>query len=156
MRILYSIGADKVIPEEFETSIELFDRVLSKMLVPRKEINTMISRYQGRQLRNISGKRVQVGLVGIKKSGNIEITAIRVSDKSPVIGKSLVELQLRNNYGVTIAALFRKKELFDNPDPETIIAKGDLVYLMGKSEQIANASELFVKRSAQSDNFVEN
>ncbi|HEY4651506.1 MAG TPA: cation:proton antiporter, partial [Pontibacter sp.] len=34
----YTLGADEVIPEEFETSIEIFTRVLSKYLMPRDEI----------------------------------------------------------------------------------------------------------------------
>jgi CPA2 family monovalent cation:H+ antiporter-2 len=55
---------------------------------------------------------------------------------------------------VTVAALLKKKQLLDNPDPETIIEKGDLVYLMGRPEQIADASELFEKKG-HSSNFVE-
>jgi CPA2 family monovalent cation:H+ antiporter-2 len=43
---LYNIGANQVIPEEFETTIELFDKVLSKLLVPRKEINLVIARIR--------------------------------------------------------------------------------------------------------------
>jgi hypothetical protein len=31
-----------------------------------------------------------------------------------------------------------------------------MVYIMGRSEQIANATELFAKRDLQMDNFVEN
>ena len=40
---LYKLGADEVIPEEFETSVEIFTRVLMKYLVPRDDINKFIS-----------------------------------------------------------------------------------------------------------------
>ena len=40
---LYTLGADEVIPEEFETSVEIFTRVLMKYLVPNDEINKFIS-----------------------------------------------------------------------------------------------------------------
>ncbi|WP_353620686.1 hypothetical protein, partial [Flavihumibacter fluminis] len=32
------LGADEVIPEEFETSIEIFTRVLGKYLIPRHHV----------------------------------------------------------------------------------------------------------------------
>ena len=37
------LGADEVIPEEFETSIEIFTRVMQKYLIPRNEIDDFIS-----------------------------------------------------------------------------------------------------------------
>jgi CPA2 family monovalent cation:H+ antiporter-2 len=40
---LYTLGADEVIPEEFETSVEIFTRVFMKYLVPNDEINKFIS-----------------------------------------------------------------------------------------------------------------
>ena len=152
---LYNIGASKVLPEEFETSLELFDQVLAKLLIPRKEINSVIARIRDDNYGIFREKETRSDLSALKNYANIEITAVRVDDRSPVIGRSLVEMQFRNTFGVTIAALLRKKVLLDNPDPETIFEKGDLVYIMGRSEQIANATELFAKRSMQSDNFVE-
>jgi CPA2 family monovalent cation:H+ antiporter-2 len=153
---LYQIGANKVIPEEFETAIELFDRVLSKLMIPRKEIETVIGRIRDDNYGIFLDKERISDLSTLRNLANIEITAVKIDDASEVIGQSIVELQLRNSFGVTIAALLRKQELRDNPDPETIFEQGDTVYLMGRSEQIANASELFAKRNLQSDNFVEN
>jgi len=40
---LYKLGADEVIPEEFETSIEIFTRVLTKYLVPGDEVERLIA-----------------------------------------------------------------------------------------------------------------
>jgi len=39
---LYKLGANQVIPEEFETAIELFERVLARIRTPRKEIDKII------------------------------------------------------------------------------------------------------------------
>ena len=54
---LYEMGADQVIPEEFETAIDLFERILKKLLIPKGEIEAAISRIRGRQLRHFQGKR---------------------------------------------------------------------------------------------------
>lgn len=152
---LYNIGANQVIPEEFETSIELFDRVLSKLLIPRKEINAVIARIRDDNYGIFLEKETKTDLTVLKNHANIEITAVKVDDHSPVIGKSLVEMQFRRTFGVTLVALLRKRTLMDNPDPETIFEKDDLVYIMGRSEQIANATELFAKRTHPKDNFVD-
>jgi CPA2 family monovalent cation:H+ antiporter-2 len=38
MKHLYELGANEVIPEEFETSVEIFTRVLVKYLISADEI----------------------------------------------------------------------------------------------------------------------
>ncbi|RME61222.1 potassium transporter KefB [Candidatus Parcubacteria bacterium] len=43
MKDLYALGADEVIPEEFETSMEIFARVLTKYLIPREEIERLLA-----------------------------------------------------------------------------------------------------------------
>jgi CPA2 family monovalent cation:H+ antiporter-2 len=43
MAPLHELGADEVIPEEFETSIEIFTRALKKYLVSQKDIETLIA-----------------------------------------------------------------------------------------------------------------
>ncbi len=152
---LYNIGANQVIPEEFETSIELFDRVLSKLLIPRKEINSVIARIRDDNYGIFLEKETKTDLSVLKDHANIEITAVKVDEHSPVIGKSLLEMQFRRTYGVTLVALLRKKVLIDNPDPEILFEKGDTVYLMGRSEQIANATELFARKVIPKDNIVD-
>ena len=153
---LYNIGANQVIPEEFETSLELFDRVLSKLLIPRREINSVIARIRDDNYGIFLEKETKTDLSVLKDYANIEITAVKVDDHSPVIGKSLLEMQFRRTFGVTLVALLRKRVLIDNPDPETIFQKNDIVYMMGRSEQIANATELFAKGIVSKDNFVDN
>lgn len=43
---LRRLGADEVIPEEFETSVEIFSRVLSRYLVPQDEIERLIAQVR--------------------------------------------------------------------------------------------------------------
>jgi monovalent cation:H+ antiporter-2, CPA2 family len=153
---LYDIGADQVIPEEFETSIEMFDRVLSKLLIPRKEINAVIGKIRDDNYGIFRENNVKTDLAALKMHANIEITAVKIENNSPVIGLSLLDAQLRKTYGVTLVALFRNKVLYDNPDPETVFQNGDIIYIMGRSEQIANASEIFAQSDKHLDNFVDN
>jgi monovalent cation:H+ antiporter-2, CPA2 family len=153
---LYNFGANQVIPEEFETSIELFDRVLSKLLIPRNDIQAVIARIRADNYGIFTNKENKSDFASLNKYANIEITAVKVDDHSLIVGKSLVDMQFRKTFGVTVAALFRKEVLMDNPDAETIIEKGDILYIMGRSEQIAKATELFARRIVTDDGIVDN
>ncbi len=43
MSSLYRLGANEVIPEEYETSVEIFCRVLERYEVPRERIDSFIN-----------------------------------------------------------------------------------------------------------------
>ena len=86
-------------------------------------------------------------MVGIISGGflpNIEITALRVSDDSQLINRSIRDVKFRKNYGVTLVAIKRKDKIIDHPEPNEIFKKGDIAYVLGKPEQIAYAIELFL------------
>lgn len=46
MESLYRLGADEVIPEEFETSIEIFSRVLNRYLIPKDSIEQLVTKIR--------------------------------------------------------------------------------------------------------------
>jgi len=46
MKPLYELGANEVIPEEFETSVEIFSRVLARYFIPRDEIETFAAKVR--------------------------------------------------------------------------------------------------------------
>ncbi len=140
---LYKIGATQVIPEEFETSIDLFERVMANFLLPRKEIDLAIDRirndHYGIFMEENSNSRYNIS----KDIPDVEIVAIETMKDAAIIGKSLAESQLRQNFGVTLVALKRDHAIIDHPKPSTLFCEGDVAYLLGKSKQITKAGELF-------------
>lgn len=46
VKALQELGANEIIPEEFETSVEIFTRVLAKYLVPRDKIDELVARIR--------------------------------------------------------------------------------------------------------------
>jgi len=71
------------------------------------------------------------------------IIALKVNEQSILTGKSLVESGLRNKYGITLVAIKRENILIDHPLSSSRLLKGDIAYILGKPEQIANATNLF-------------
>ena len=140
---LYKLGADQVIPEEFETTINLFERVLKKYLLPPKEINIAIEKIRKDNYGIFREKATGTDFSVIKDIPNIDISALSIHNDSCLIDKSLKELNFRKVYGVTVVAIKRNQKILEHPDPDEIFKKGDIAYVLGKPEQVANALDLF-------------
>jgi len=88
---LHTIGADEVIPEEYETSVEIFARVLDRYMIPDDQIEEFIDQIRSENyemLRRIPGSRLE--MEGLKSSlSEVEISRLRVREYSKIIGKSL-------------------------------------------------------------------
>jgi len=144
---LLGLGADEVIPEDFETSMEIFARVLKKYLVPRDEIEKYIAemRSEGYEmLRSLSKEPASLSDLKIHLS-NDEIVTFRVDEKSTLIGKTLSQLDLRKEYGVTLLAIKRDLQTISNPAGDTKLYANDLLVLLGATDRIAKLSSLFGK-----------
>lgn len=142
---LYELGADEVVPEEFETSVEIFTLVLRKYLVPRQEIEKLISevRADGYQmLRSPSWEAVSLADIRLNLP-DAEIATLRVCRGAPADGKTLGQIELRKKHGVSILAIRRGEKMISNPDAETAIQGGDVVVALGHPSRIASVIDLF-------------
>jgi CPA2 family monovalent cation:H+ antiporter-2 len=144
MEPLYQLGVNEVIPEEFETSVEILARVLGTFLVPQDEIERHVAdvRRDGYgMLRSMSRRHSHaVGIGGFLVGA--ELATFRVPKGSLLEGTCLREGILRNRSGATILAIKRGAELVPNPDPVWELRDGDLVLLLGTTEQLAAAGRL--------------
>ncbi|MCA1744386.1 MAG: hypothetical protein LC643_01470 [Bacteroidales bacterium] len=63
-----------------------------------------------------------------------------------VVGKNLAELDFRKNAGVTVVAIKRSDLIIENPMADTRFKKGDIVYVLGKQDQIAHTVKMFMAK----------
>ncbi len=141
---LYKLGATQVIPEEFETAIEIFERVLTKYLLPQSEIRQIIGRIRKDNYGIFRDKGKSKSSISIMKDlPNIEIAALKVRDGSTVIGKALAEIDFRNFVGATVVAIKRGDDIIENPAHNCSFRKGDIAYVLGKPDNIAKAGKVF-------------
>jgi len=143
---LYAAGADDVIPEEFETSIEIFNRVLMKYLVPRDDIERLTAEVRSAGYDMFRSQAVpSPASVGDLKHHipDIEISVVRVHEDSAVAGKTIQDIQLRKAYGINLLAIKRGDETIYNLDPNTPIRSHDTVFLMGDGQKMSCARGLF-------------
>lgn len=144
MKTLLEIGADEVISEDFETSVEIFARVLNKYLVPRDEIEKFISeiRSEGYEiLRGLSKEPAILSRLKLHLSGQ-EIVSFRLDEKSPIVGKTLSQIELRRKYGVTLLAIERDEKIFSNPEADTVLCRNDILLFLGAPDKINKINDL--------------
>ena len=144
MAPLYDLGADDVIPEEFETSVEIFSRVLTKYLVSHDVIKRFAAevRADGYEMfRSLARKTASFGDLKLQVP-DIEISALRIGHTAPLIGKSLAQIELRKRYGVTVLAIRRGKEIISHLDVDTPFEEDDVLFAVGSSEKIAGVMGL--------------
>lgn len=138
---LMELGADEVIPEEFETSVEIFTRILYTYLVPTEEIEKLVGEIRAggyEMLRSINTP--QYSFADLRALvPEIEIRTIRMKDDSPYAGQMLKDTLIRSRFKVSIVAIRRGHEMLVSPGGEEYIQKDDLVMVLGKPEDIKAA-----------------
>lgn len=141
---LYDAGANDVVPEEFETSVEIFNLVLKKYLIPRQEIERLTAEVRARCYQVFRTEKELESFNGLKPAlPDIEISTFRLADRAPLAGKSLAQMELRKRYGLTVLAIRRDGHMIPNPEPDMQLKAQDLLIVMGPPDTIASQSCLF-------------
>ena len=148
---LKDLGADEVIPEEFETSIEIFSRVLQELGIPRHIIQRQVAgiRSEGYEMLRMPSLPV-VDLAQIAEAlGSAATETFIVSADSAAAGNSIGQLQLRTKTGVSVIAIVHDGTTEINPGPESILNADDVLVLLGTPENIDRAIETCLARPHQ-------
>jgi len=138
-----------VIPEDYEASVEVFTRVLRCYLVPKDEIEKLVGeiRSDGYQmLRSITGSHYSSNSLQWSLP-DMEISSLRVQDRSRIKGQTLSEIGFRRHHRVTVLAIRRGEEVISNPDPEMQLRASDILVTMGRPENIASVLQMFQEKS---------
>jgi voltage-gated potassium channel len=75
----------------------------------------------------------------------IEIEKYAVSSSSLLIGKTLVEIDLRNTIGCTVIGIYTGDKASSEIDPQTVIKEDMILAVLGSVEQIKEFREKFVR-----------
>ncbi|HJU04618.1 MAG TPA: cation:proton antiporter [Nitrospiraceae bacterium] len=139
---LHQLGADEVVPEEFETSIEIFALVLRTYKMPQDFIVHKAEqvRREGYALLRRSSSLPE--LAHHLRGGtltDVEVETCRIEPDSPSIGKTLAQMSVRPRTGASVIALTRGGVTESNPLEKTVLKAGDVVVLLGSRDQIQRA-----------------
>jgi CPA2 family monovalent cation:H+ antiporter-2 len=140
---LKKLGADEVIPEEFETALQIFRKVLEKYHIPLNVImqQTTMLRQESYSLLRKEGMDIGsfVHLDEILAQGLTE--SFYVSTENKFIGKSISEINLRAETDATIIAIVRGGETISNPSGKEILNAADTLVIYGTHQSVDKAIE---------------
>lgn len=145
MKQFYDLGADEVIPEEFETSIEIFSRVLAKYLIPHSEIERMVARVRAdgyEMFRSLSLPKNKLSLLKVK-APEVEIHAVHVCKGAVMIDKRLGDQTFYHDNMLTLLAISRNEQVIRQPGGDIEIKQNDILFFLGSKNRMAEYLDSF-------------
>lgn len=140
---LLSLGANDVIPEEFETSIELFSRVLQNFFVPLNDIDSFIETVRADNYDLFKSKNSLPKFARSATLPDFKFSSIRVDhDYNHIVGSTLAEANLRAKYGVSVMAIQRDNEMIYDMNASVKILLGDIIYIHGEPQKMEEFHQL--------------
>ena len=146
-------GADQVIPEEFETSVEIFSRVLREFRMPSNIIEQQVElvRLEGYgMLRGLSLNMESMQNFSTYLTASLS-QSFQVQDDSWSNGKQLANLNLTDHTGATLIAVVRDNNAQPNPPSDFCIQTDDVLILFGRHAQVDKAMRLLKTGPEESD-----
>ena len=134
---LKKLGADEVIPEEFETSVEIVSRLMNLLAVPGNIVASQIRilRDEAYQLlrdpamRSAEGRRLSATL-----EAGTSLTFF-VLPGTPATGKTLAELGVARDR-VVVPAMIRRGAPYSPAPTDEPLQSGDTLFLVGSHEDL--------------------
>lgn len=133
---LFELGADDVVPLEYETAIEISTRMLNQFLVPRNDIDDFVrgvrrERYEAFR----RPPRLQAPICDWQRVlPGLTLYTLRVVEGAYVANKRLDELDLRRRLGATLLAIHRDGKVIANPKPSSALLPDDVIVVMTHGE----------------------
>jgi monovalent cation:H+ antiporter-2, CPA2 family len=140
---LIALGADDVVPEELESSVELFARALRAYDLPHEAIERSVQAIRAGQAVRPRDAFGGVGSATARALAGVDLETHVVGPGAPADGKTVGELDVHRLHGVTIVGVTRLGDLLPDVTASTRLAAADVVVVVGRPERLAAAAALF-------------
>lgn len=142
---LLRLGANDVIPEEFETSIEIFARVLSHYGATRTDVERLVTQIRASHYEALRGGTYPT-LGAVAGVPQMAMERIRLPADAALVGKTIAQSGLRTRTGALIISVRRGENDIATPDPAFRLAADDVLVVVGQPDQLGAATELLTMR----------
>ena len=132
---------DEVIPEEFETSVEIFSRILAKYLVPTEKINEFVREIRlheyemFRQLSIFDNHYTKLNV----KAPIPEFHMLSLSESSHLVHKTCADCAF-SQYNIRLLAVSRDGVIHPEVPEEFEFRIGDVLFFLGSQENFRKLS----------------
>jgi CPA2 family monovalent cation:H+ antiporter-2 len=130
---LHRAGASQVIPEEFETSIEIFTATLQHFHVPTNVIQAQVQLLRQERYSLLRGLKLPGSVLeqldAILQEGTCD--TFLLLQHSPAVGRTAEDLGLLDERGARLVALVRGGHAISEPGRDVPLTVGDILVLAG-------------------------
>ena len=135
---LMRLGADEVIPEEFETSIAIVMRVLRRYHVPGNVVRLQEQALRREGYSFLRGRDLTGALMhSIERMMAGAVTdTFYLEPGSPAIGRTLAQLDLRGRTRALVIAIVRDGTHNVSPEADFELRSGDILVLVGDHQSL--------------------
>lgn len=116
--------------------------IVSGMFIFSRKLQGFYNRLESRFLLNLNAREAQKAQPEILP-WDTHLAELVIAPESKLVGKTLVELSIREKYGVNIALIERGKIMIPTPGREDRLYPNDKVLVIGTDNQLAMITELF-------------
>jgi CPA2 family monovalent cation:H+ antiporter-2 len=142
---LIATGADEVIPAEFETSIEVFSRILQFYHMPSTLIRQYAEKFRKDHykmfVKGETPKRLFHDTIAVMP--NVDYESYIVEKGSPAVDASIKDLNIQSRTGALVIAVKRGGKTMQGLLANTVFQAGDIVFLIGEKDSLGKAREIF-------------
>ncbi|MCY4486876.1 MAG: cation:proton antiporter [Deltaproteobacteria bacterium] len=141
---LTRLGANEVIPEEFETSVEIFARVLQEYHVPRNVITLQVEMVRREGYGMLRGLRLEDKSLARFNQFLTGATAdtFLVQEEAPGASMTIGELKQHFQGRTSVLALVRDGVSVESPSMDYRLRPGDILVLLGSHADLDHAVQL--------------
>ena len=131
-------GANFVIPEEFETSVEIFSRVLKEFHIPNNVIEQQVELIRLEGYSMLRGLSLEIkGLQKFSAYLTASLTeSFQVMNESWANQKTLEDMKIKDKTGARLIAVVRVNDVHPNPSQDFLVQSGDIIVLFGRHIQL--------------------
>ena len=131
------LGVYEAVHPESEAGLELGRQALSHLGVAAGDVQQLADEVRRELYAPITRQGDDLLAQLQRASRQIETEWIRLPDKSPLGKRTIGELEVRTKSGASVVAIVRDDLVIANPGPDARFEPGDLVGVLGTSEQRA-------------------
>ncbi len=138
---LLKLGADEVIPEEFETSLQIFSKVMRQYHVPINIIMRQVALLRGESY-SMMRKEPEAApqLIHLDELLQRGLTEVYYIDaRNSCAGKSIKEIDLRAKTQATIISIIRNSAVISTPSGSEKLLPGDSIVITGTHQAVDDA-----------------
>lgn len=137
---LLKAGATEAISEEFESSVEVFARMLNQFLVSHSQIDTYIDLIR-KETYSAIHSNYHVYKRAVLDISDLETESLKIVKGGPYCSKHLCEIKVMEKYQVRVVGILRDAKLIKNFNGDTLLHDGDEVIVTGIKENLHEFKE---------------